>query len=192
MLDVVFILDKSGSMSGSRESTISSFNEYLEKEKKNSFDTRITTILFSDRYSFLHKQKMVKNVKMITPREYVTEGCTALYDAIGEGISFMDHNASDKVLFIIMTDGYENASKEYDKKKIQSLIRSHSDWEFVYVGADIDSYAAGGELGIRKDNIANFQKSKTGLSKLFHAFEDYECAMMDEDTSSDWKRNLED
>ena len=122
-LDVVFILDKSGSMSGSEEHTMTSFNEYLEKEKNNRFDTKITTILFSDQYQFLHKRKNVKEVEKLTTEEYYVGGCTALYDAIGNSISYIEKEKTDKVLFIIITDGYENASKEFKKEQIKKLIK---------------------------------------------------------------------
>ena len=96
-LDVVFILDKSGSMSGSEENTITSFNEYLEKEKKNKFETRITTILFSDEWNYLYKGLEVSNVKPINDKVYKVGGCTALYDALGEGIKYIDKKkASEK------------------------------------------------------------------------------------------------
>ena len=85
-LDVVFILDKSGSMGGQEENTISSFNEYLEKEKKNKYQTNITTVLFSDKYSILHDRENVKKVKELTEKDYYVEGCTALYDALGNAI----------------------------------------------------------------------------------------------------------
>ena len=193
-LDVVFVLDKSGSMSGSEESTISSFNEYLEKEKKNEFQTRVSTVLFSDDYTFLYKRVPVEKVHKLTNEDYYVGGCTALYDALGNTISFMNHEDTDKVLFIIITDGYENASTEFDKQIIRRMIRKHSDWEFVYIGADIDSYTTGGEIGICEDNIANFKKDRKGLSKLFSAVGDFECAMMDEERDfigTNWKKDLD-
>ncbi len=190
-LDVVFILDKSGSMSGSEENTISSFNEYLEKEKKNSFETNITTVLFSDEYSYLHKRIAAQKVENLTSHEYYVGGCTALYDALGNTISYMSQMDTDKVLFVIITDGYENASKEFDKQTIRRMIHNHSKWEFIYIGADIDSYATGGEIGIRRDNIANYKKDRRGISKLFKAVGDYECAMMEESSSLHWKDDLE-
>lgn len=190
-LDVVFILDKSGSMSGSEEYTISSFNEYLMKEKKHSYQTNITTILFSDTYQYLHNRVPAKKVEKLTKKDYQVGGCTALYDAIGHGIISMDHTDTDKVLFIIITDGYENASLEFSKCKIQGMIQNHSNWEFIYIGADIDSYASGGELGISKENIANYTKNKSGTSKLFKAVDAFECAMMSEKATSNWKDDLE-
>lgn len=192
-LEVVFILDKSGSMSGSEENTISSFNEYLEKEKKNKFKTTITTVLFSDDYKYLHNGIDVRKVKPITNKDYYVGGCTALYDALGNTIQTIDKKDTDKVLFIIITDGYENASREYDNNNIRSLIKKHKDWEFIYIGADIDSYAAGNNIGIKRENIANYKKDSKGTSKLFGAVGKFECAMMDEAVAccSSWKEELD-
>lgn len=190
-LDVVFILDKSGSMSGSEEHTISSFNEYLAKEKKNKFNTKITTVLFSHDYEYLHNRVDISKVKKLTSDDYYVGGCTALYDALGNTINSMEKKDTDKVLFIIITDGYENASKEYDNKMIKKLIKKHSDWEFIYIGADIDSYASGGAIGIKKDNIANYKKDARGTSKLFKAVGDFECAMMGEASTTNWKQDLD-
>ena len=192
-LDVVFILDKSGSMSGSEENTISSFNEYLEKEKRNKFKTTITTVLFSDDYKYLHNGIDVRKVKPITNKDYYVGGCTALYDALGNTIQSIDKKDTDKVLFIIITDGYENASKEYNNSNIRNLIKKHKDWEFIYIGADIDSYTAGSNIGIKRENIANYKKDSKGTSKLFGAVGKFECAMMDEAVAScsSWKEELD-
>ena len=192
-LDVVFILDKSGSMSGSEENTISSFNEYLEREKKNNFDTRVTTMLFSDNYKYLYKRLSVDKVKQLTCDDYYVGGCTGLYDAIGNGINYMDNCNTDKVMFIIITDGYENASREFNNKKIKKMIKAHSKWEFIYIGADIDSYAAGDVIGIKNENIANFKKDKAGTSLLFKSISLFEEGMMcGKANNSDWKVELED
>ena len=191
MLDVVFILDKSGSMSGSEDSTISSFNEYLEKERENNYKTRITTILFSDDYSYLYKGADVSKVSPLTHEDYFTSGCTALYDAIGSSINYIDRCDTDKVLFIIITDGYENASKEFDKEKIRRMIRNHSNYEFVYIGADIDSYSSGDSIGIKSDNIANFKKDRKGTNLLFKSVGDFESSMMEDSVSSSWKKYLD-
>ena len=191
MLDVVFVLDKSGSMSGSEGSTISSFNEYLEKEKKNNYKTRITTILFSDDFSYLYKGADVSKVSPLTRDDYFVGGCTALYDAIGSSINYIDRCDTDKVLFIIITDGYENASKEFDKEKIRGMIKNHSNYEFVYIGADIDSYSSGGSIGIKSDNIANFKKDRKGTGLLFKSVGNFESSMMDDSLSSSWKKDLD-
>ena len=193
-LDVVFILDKSGSMANQVENTISSFNEYLEKEKKNKYQTNITTVLFSDKYKILHDREDIKKVNKITNKDYYVEGCTALYDALGNTIHSIETKDTDKVLFIIITDGYENASKEYNNNDIKKLIKKHDDYEFIYIGADIDSYAAGNSIGICNDNIASFKKDRKGTSKLFKAVECFGASMMEEDCEcrNDWKKELDD
>ena len=190
-LDVIFILDKSGSMSGSEESTISSFNEYLEKEKKNKFKTRITTILFSDNYSYLHKGLDVSKVKPLTHEDYYVGGCTALYDVVGNSINYIDRCDTDKVMFIIITDGYENASKEFNNEKIRKMIKDHSNYEFIYIGADIDSYSTGGSIGISKSNISNYKKDKKGTGLLFKAISHFENSMMFDEDTTNWKDELE-
>ena len=191
-LDVVFILDRSGSMGGQEENTISSFNEYLAKEKKNKYKTNITTVLFSDNYSILHDREDVKKVKRLTEEDYYVGVCTALYDALGNTIHSFEKKDTDKVLFIIITDGYENASKEYKKDDIKKLIKKHKDYEFVYIGADIDSYAAGNDIGIRSSNIANFRKDKKGTAKVFRAVETLGACMMEESADmSNWKQELD-
>ena len=192
-LDVVFILDKSGSMQGQEENTISSFNEYLEKEKKNKYTTNITTVLFSDTYSILHDREDVKKVKKLTEKDYFVGGCTALYDALGNTIHSMEQKDTDKVLFIIITDGYENASKEYKNEDIKKLIKKHKDYEFIYIGADIDSYSAGSSIGICNDNIASFKKDRKGTAKLFKAVACFEASMMGDacECSTNWKKELD-
>ena len=192
-LDVVFILDRSGSMSNQVDNTISSFNEYLEREKKNKYHTNITTVLFDDNYSILHDREDIKKVKKLTEKDYYVGGCTALYDALGNTIHSMEKKDTDKVLFIIITDGYENASREYKKDDIKKLIKKHKDYEFIYIGANIDSYAAGNDIGIRSSNIANFRKDKRGTSKLFKAVECFAGSMMEESADmSNWKQELDD
>ena len=191
-LDIVFILDKSGSMGGQEENTIGSFNEYLEKEKKNNYKTYMTTVLFSDNYSILHDRIEASKVRKITEKDYYVGGCTALYDALGNTIQSIKEQNTDKVLFIIITDGYENASKEYKKDDIKRLIKKNSNYEFIYIGADIDSYAAGNNIGINSNNIANFKKDKKGTTKLFEAVQCFEESMMGESlASTKWKEELD-
>jgi len=192
MLDVIFILDKSGSMSDSLESTITSFNEYLEKEKMNDYKTRITTVLFSDEYYYLHKGLDVNGVYPLTRADYNPSGCTALYDAIGSSINYIDRCDTDKVLFIIITDGYENASREFNKDIVRGMIKSHSNYEFIYIGADIDSYFEGSSIGIKGDNIASFKKDSKGTGLLFKSARSFEASMMDDCISSSWKKDLDD
>ena len=138
-LDVVFLLDRSGSMQGSETDTIGGYNSYLEQQRKNKFNTKITT-----------------------------------------------------VLFVITTDGLENASREYNKDKIKSLIEQHSNWEFIYIGANIDSYGEGTSIGIPRKNISNYSKSKKGTDTLFRSINYLsECMYMNEEFNESWKKELE-
>ena len=123
LTEVVFILDRSGSMSGLEEDTIGGFNSILQKQREEGGDTNVTTILFDHQIEILHKRVNIKEIKNITSKDYYVRGCTALLDAIGYSINFMINVAKNKkeesknVLFIIITDGYENASKEYSYEK---------------------------------------------------------------------------
>ena len=190
-INVIFLLDRSGSMNNSVEDTIGGYNSYLERERNNK--SLITTILFDDDYEILHYRKNVEEVKKLTKKEYYVRGCTALYDAIGKTITKLDHDIKDeKVLFIITTDGLENASKEYNKKSIAKLIKKHKNWEFIYLGANIDSYAEGESIGISRDRISNFKKSKEGIKEVFKSVSYLSNCIASESTIDEaWKENLE-
>lgn len=192
-LDVVFLLDRSGSMSGMEQDTIGGYNSYLNKQRNNTYSTKITTVLFDNEYELLHNRTDIKDVKDLTSHEYYVRGCTALLDAIGKTINELSSKVGEnKVLFVITTDGLENASREYTKEKIKSLISSHPHWEFLYIGANIDSYAEGASIGIRSSNISNYCKTKKGTKNLFSAIDKattmmYECASLNEE----WKEELD-
>ena len=189
-MDIVFLLDRSGSMGGIESDTIGGYNGYLDKQKNNN--VRVTTVLFDDQYEMLTKREDIKKVSHLNNKTYFVRGCTALLDAIGKTINFMDQEKAKKVLFIITTDGLENASREFNKDKIKSMIEKHTNWEFMYIGADIDSYNEGSSIGIKSKNIANYEKSGRGVSRLFNAVFDASCKMYEEDSiSDDWKKNLE-
>ena len=190
-LDIVFILDKSGSMSGSEKDTIGGYNSFLAKERKSNTNSLVTTVLFDNTYEKLYDRTKISNVKKLTEKEYYVGGCTALYDAIGKTITELDRKHPEKVLFVITTDGMENASREYNKNNIKKLIESHKNYEFIFLGAGIDSYSEGASIGIRKENISNYSKSKKGISNMFNAV-GRACDMMCEDSlDSSWKENLE-
>lgn len=189
-MDIVFLLDRSGSMSGLESDTIGGYNSYLSSQRKNN--AKVTTVLFDDNYELLTNRKDIKDMEDLTSTEYYVRGCTALLDAIGKTIKLMDKSGSKKCIFVITTDGYENASKEYNKAQIKELIEGHKNWEFIYIGADVDSYAEASALGISKSNTANYKKTKDGTRNLFGAVAKasnmmYECACID----SSWKKELE-
>ena len=165
-LDVIFLLDRSGSMHNSVLDTIGGYNSYLEKQRDK--DAKITTVLFDDKVEYLYFRKDVKEIKNLTEKEYFVRGCTALYDAIGTTINKLEkEKINNKVLFIITTDGMENASREYNKRKISSLIKKHDNWDFIFLGANIDSFEEGGSIGIKKERIANYEQSSEGICRMF-------------------------
>ena len=190
-MDVVFLLDRSGSMYDSVCDTIGGFNSYLDSLKDKD-DIKVTTILFDNEYEVLYERKSIKSVEKLTTKDYYVRGSTSLYDAIGLTINNLESKIkNNKVLFIITTDGYENSSKEYNKEKIKNMIEKHSNWEFIYMGANIDSYKEGSNIGIRCDNIANYEKGKKGTNKMFEALKCASNMVYEDRLSSDWKSNLE-
>lgn len=189
-MDIVFLLDRSGSMGGMESDTIGGYNSYLNQQKdKNAL---VTTVLFDDQYELLTNRAKIQDVSDLTSSEYYVRGCTALLDAIAKTIKLMDKAKSKKCIFVITTDGYENASKEYNKAQIKELIEGHKDWEFMYIGANIDSYSEASALGIKASNTANYKKTKDGTRSLFKAVASasemmYECGKV----SGTWKEELE-
>lgn len=191
-LDLIFLIDRSGSMSGSESDTIGGFNSFVERELKKELPTRVTTILFDHGYDVLYTRKPIEDVNKLTEKEYFVRGSTALLDAIGRTINTLDKEIDNNVLFVIITDGYENSSREYTKAQIKNLIDNHN-WEFIYIGADIDSYGEASSFGFSKSRIANFEKSDKGIDDMFNAVEDASYCVRENRSidESDWKRNLE-
>lgn len=192
-LDVVFLLDRSGSMAGMESDTIGGYNSYIAKQRKKSEEVKVTTVLFDDEYEVLNNRLSLSKVQTLTNKEYYVRGSTALLDAIGITINNFEKTKRDgKVLFVITTDGLENSSTQYTKEQIKEMIQGHKDWEFLYIGANIDSYQEGGNIGIKKENIANYKKSKKGIKSLFKSIgkaTEYFCA--EECISENWKSDLE-
>ena len=189
-MDVIFLLDRSGSMGGIEKDTIGGYNSYIDSQRGKN--VKVTTILFDDKYEVLHNRENIDNIKRLTNKEYYVRGCTALLDAIGKTIKTLESKNPNKVIFFITTDGYENASKEYNKSQIKELIESHKDWKFMYIGANIDSYSEGRSIGIDDSFIANYEKSEKGVRKLYKAVGKLSCIFYDEDEIDEsWKNELE-
>ena len=190
-MDIVFILDKSGSMGGTESDTIGGYNSYIDSFKDK--DIKVTTVLFNDHHEMITNRTPIKDIKELTRNEYRVGGCTALLDALGNTINYMDSEKSKKAMFIITTDGLENASREYTKEKIKSMIEKHTNWEFIYIGANIDSYNEGSQIGIKRSNISNYDTSSKGICKMYKAAsmasEEY---LRSDSIGTAWKEELED
>ena len=191
-MDLIFIMDRSGSMSGSEADTIGGFNSFIQQEIKKELNTRVTTILFDHDYEVLYERKPIHEVPKLTDREYWVRGSTALLDAIGRTINTLDKKIDNKTLVVIMTDGYENSSREYTKEQIKNLISNHN-WEFIYIGADIDSYAEARKFGFHESRIANYKKSKEGIEDVYVSVSNARDCMMEDMKLEEvnWKKDLE-
>ncbi len=190
-VEIVFILDRSGSMGGLENDTIGGYNSFIKSKK--DLNAKLTTVLFDNQIEVLHDRVDIKKVNKLTEKDYYVRGCTALMDAIGFTINKITPVAKDKkVIFVITTDGLENASKEYTKSKIKKMIEKRKDWEFLYLGANIDSYGEASSIGIRKERVSNYSASAKGTRKMFATLE---CAVGSiangEELDDNWNKELE-
>ncbi len=182
LTEIVFILDRSGSMGGLEDDTIGGYNSVLKKQQAMEGEATITTVLFDDKYELLHDRINLKAVSPITQKEYFVRGATALLDAIGRTIAKIDaalsHTAeeyrAEKVLFVITTDGMENASREFSYARVRELVEKQKQkgWEFLFLGANIDAVETAGKFGIDEDRAANFHADKEGLKQNFMGVND--------------------
>jgi len=171
--ELVFILDKSGSMGGLESDTIGGFNAMLQKQKAVPGECRITTVLFDNRYELLHDRLDIRAVHSMTEKEYQVGGCTALLDAMGRTIdkiiavqkSTTEEYRADKVLFVIITDGMENASRRYTAEKVKAMVeheKKQYGWEFIFLGANIDAVETARHYGIDADRAVDYMPDPVG------------------------------
>lgn len=196
--EMVFVLDRSGSMEPLTHSTIKGFNTMINNQKKDDGEAYVTTVLFSDEPAIIHDHKPLCLVPEMTENEYSPRGCTALLDAIGETIRLVERreeeNGTRKVFFVITTDGLENASVKYSSREIREMVERNKakGWEFVFLGANIDSFAVASSFGISKDNTADYIADSEGTAVFYNSLC---CAISDirENGSlrKEWKRSLE-
>lgn len=203
LTELVFILDRSGSMHGLEEDTIGGFNSMLAKQKATPGDALVTTALFSDEYELLHDRIMIRGVQPITAKEYSVGGCTALLDAIGRTVDKITsaHKHTDPsqrpghTVFVITTDGLENASREYNRAAIQKLIsekQAKESWEFLFLGANIDAISVAKDIGISAARAARFVCDPLGTKTHFNAIADALVQLRsDVPISSAWKAPIE-
>lgn len=203
LMELVFILDRSGSMSGLEDDTIGGYNALLEKQKKEDGEAVITTVLFDDKYELLHDRINLNGVAPITQREYFVRGCTALLDAVGKTISKIgnvqknttDSERAEKVLFVITTDGMENASREYSYAKVKSMLERQKErygWEFIFLGANIDAVQTAARFGIEEDRAANYHADSEGTQLNYKVVsEAVSCFRASKAIKEDWKKQID-
>lgn len=177
--EIVFILDASGSMNGLTDDTIGGFNAMIDKNREEPGEAVVSTVIFNDASRVLHNRVDIREVPHLTRRQYCCYGCTALLDAVGGAIHHQEtvQNVlpgpykADKVLFVITTDGMENASRRYTYPKVKSMIERHREqgWEFLFIGANIDAAAEAGHLGIDSCCAANYVQDAQGTEVLYSA-----------------------
>jgi len=203
LTELVFILDRSGSMSGLEIDTIGGYNSLLEKQKKETGEAFMTTVLFDDRYELLHDRINIRGIEPITDQEYYVRGNTALLDAVGKTIlkigSVQKHTTENEraehVLFVITTDGMENASREFTQEKVRSMIehqKSKYGWEFLFLGANIDAAATAEEFGIARDRATNYHADREGTLLNYEVIsETVSCMRASQPISENWKGRIE-
>ena len=199
-IELVLVLDKSGSMQGLESDTIGGFNSMIKKQKALDVPVRVTAVLFNDKTDVLYESRSIHSVHALTEKEYEVGGTTALLDAVGSTILNVDQKGNvkkgTKVIFVIITDGMENASREFTKTKVKQMIsdkQEKSGWDFIYLGANIDAAAEAGAIGVKKANAVTYRNTESGVRANYDAVSAYvkEAAEMGAVASSKWRSHVE-
>ena len=203
LTEIVFILDRSGSMSGLELDTIGGFNSLIRKQQKEEGEAYVSTVLFDDRTEVLHDRIDIRKVKPMTEKEYYVRGCTALLDAVGGAIHHIgnvhkyarEEDRPEKTLFIITTDGMENASHKYSYSKVRDMIQRQKEkygWEFLFLGANIDAVAEADRLGIDADRAVNYECDSVGTEVNYRVLSEAVMKVRKKEAlGNDWKAEIE-
>ena len=203
LTEIVFILDRSGSMAGLEEDTIGGFNGMIQKQKGEAGDAFVSTILFDNHSEVIHDRVDIRKVQPLTRKEYYVRGCTALLDAVGKAIRHIgnvhkyarEEDRPEKTLFVITTDGMENASREYTYEKVRRMIGKAKEtfgWEFLFLGANIDAAKEAARFGITEDRAANYHADRQGTAVIYEAMNDaVRCVRACQPMSADWKQRVD-
>ena len=204
MTELVFILDRSGSMAGLEADTIGGFNAMTQKQRKEPGEALVSTVLFDNETQVIHDRVPLEKVPALTQKEYYVRGCTALLDAVGGAIHHIgnvhkyarEEDRPEKTLFVITTDGMENASRRYTYDKVKAMIehqREKYGWEFLFLGANIDAAREAARFGIRADRAANYHADHIGTEVIYEAVSEAVCQVRScaAHLSADWKRKID-
>ena len=200
--ELVFVLDRSGSMSGLESDTIGGFNSLIERQKRIKGKCYVTTVLFDSQHETVHDREELSTIMPMTERDYYVRGCTALLDALGDTINHISNihkyirseDVPEQTTFVIMTDGMENASRNYTYEKIRKMVKKQQKkygWEFIFIGANIDAYAEAQKYGIRKDRAVNYVSDGIGTATVYAGVSKAVCSVMMARTSRDASRDLD-
>lgn len=201
LTELVFILDRSGSMSGLERDTIGGFNSLIEKQKKEEGEVLISTVLFDDRSDVIYDRVPVDQVKRMTEDDYYVRGCTALLDAVGEAIHHIatvhkyarEEDRPEKTLFVITTDGMENSSRRYTYDMVKKMVEKEKEkygWEFMFLGANIDAVEVAGRFGIQKERAINYDCDSFGTQLNYDAISNAVSGFRKSERREDWNASF--
>ena len=204
LTEIVFILDRSGSMAGLEEDTIGGFNAMIEKQKQEAGEALVSTVLFDNEQEVIHDRVDIQKIEPMTRNEYYVRGCTALLDAVGGAIHHIgnvhkyarEEDRPEKTLFVITTDGMENASRKYSYERLKEMIQRQQEkygWEFLFLGANIDAAREAARFGIGADHAANYHADKVGTGVIYEtvseAITQVRCCAAP--LSANWKQRVD-
>ena len=203
LTELVFILDRSGSMSGLEKDTIGGFNAMIEKQKNEEGEALVSTVLFDHESEVLHDRVPLEKMEPMTREQYYVRGSTALLDAVGRAIHHIgnihkyarEEDRPEKTLFVITTDGMENASREYSYDRLKQMIERQKEtygWEFLFLGANIDAAKEAARFGITADRAANYHADTLGTEVIYEAVSEAVCSVRaSRPMTSSWKRRID-
>ena len=201
LTEIVYILDRSGSMSGLEADTIGGFNSMIKKQKDTEESAYISTVLFDDRSKVIHDRVPIEKVDEITSKEYFVRGTTALLDAVGGAIRHIvnihkyarKEDRPNKTIFVIITDGMENASRYYNYEQVKRMIEKEKNkygWEFIFIGANIDACAEAERFGIQRERAVNYMHDNIGTKLIYEGVSQAMCSAMEADSSMVMEESL--
>jgi len=205
LTELVFILDRSGSMAGLEGDTIGGFNAMIEKQKEEAGEALVSTVLFDNESVVIHDRVDIRKIQPMTRKDYYVRGCTALLDAVGKAVHHIgnvhkyarEEDRPEKTVFVITTDGMENASREYTYDRLKIMIERQKEkygWEFLFLGANIDAAKEAARFGIRADFAANYHADSKGTGVIYETVSDAICHVRKcaAPLAADWKQRVED